>query len=117
MGLTKHMKTAVKTSCAMATQQNTRLAQLLAKKQHFHMQLGHVQNEINEIRVFVNSNHASGVNFVCLAQLQGQESYIQQSITALKSRIKAILDNRFIFTSYVILRHICSTFYLMYLIC
>ena len=69
----------------MATQQNAHLAQLLAQKQHFHMQLGHIQNEINEIRVFVNSNHASGVNFVCLAQLQGQENYIQQSITTLES--------------------------------
>ena len=77
MGLTKHVKTPVKTSCAMAAQQNTSLAQLLAQKQHFHMQLGHVQNKINEIRVFVNSNRASGVNFVCLAQLQGEESYIQ----------------------------------------
>ena len=114
---TKHAKMPVKTSCAMATQQNACLAQLLVQKQHFHMQLGHVQNEINEIRVFVNSNHASGVNFVCLAQLQGQENYIQQSITALESQIKAILDNRFIFRSYVILCHICSTFYLTYLIC
>ena len=82
MGLTKYMKMPVKTSCAMAAQQNTHLAQLLAQKQHFHMQLGYIQNEI---RVFVNSNHASGVNFVCLAQLQGQENYIQQSITALES--------------------------------
>ena len=49
------------------------------------MQLGRVQNEINEITVFVNSNRASGVNFVCLAQLQGQENYIQQSITTLES--------------------------------
>ena len=101
----------------MAAQQNTCLAQLLAQKQHFHIQLGHIQNEINEIRVFVNSNHASGVNFVHLAQLQGQESYIQQNITTLESGIKAILNNRFIFMSYVILCHICSTFYLMYLIC
>ena len=108
------MKMPVKTSCAMATQQNTLLAQLLAQKQHFHMQLGHVQNEI---RFFVNSNHASGANFVCLAQLQGWESYIQQNITTLESQIKAILNNRFIFMSYVILHHICSTFYLTYLIC
>ena len=77
------------------------------------MQLGHVQNKINEITVFINSNCA----FVCLAQLQGQENYIQQRITALESQIKAILDNRFIFRSYVILHNICSTFYLMYLIC
>ena len=67
----------------MAAQQNAHLAQLLVQK-HFHMQLGHVQNEINEIRVFVNLNNASGVNFVCLAQLQGQKNYIQQSITALE---------------------------------
>ena len=100
----------------MAIQQNTHLAQLLAQKQHFHMELGHIQNEINEIRVFVNSNHASGVNFVCLAQLQGPKSYTQQSITTLESQIKAILNNRFIFMSYVILCHICSTFYLTYLI-
>ena len=82
---TKHAKTPVKTSCAMATQQNARLAQLLVQKQHFHIQLGHVQNKINEIRVFVNLNCASGVNFVCLAQLQGQKNYIQQSITTLES--------------------------------
>ena len=112
MGLTKHVKMPVKTSCAMATQQNARLAQ-----KHFYMQLGHIQNKINEIRVFVNSNHACGVNFACLAQLQGQESYIQQNITALESQIKGILNNGFIFMSYVILRHICSTFYLTYLIC
>ena len=114
---TKHTRTPVKTSCAMATQQNAHLAQLLAQKQHLHMQLGCVQNKINEIMVFVNLKLASGVNFVCLAQLQGQENYIQQSITALESRIKAILDNRFIFRSYVILHHICCTFYLTYLIC
>ena len=114
---TKHTKMPVKTSCAMDAQQNARSAQLLVQKQHFHMQLGHVQSEINEIRAFVNLNHASGVNFVCLAQLQEQENYIQQSITALESRIKAILDNRFIFRSYIILHHICSTFYLTYLIC
>ena len=75
----------VKTSCAMATQQNACLAQLLVQKQNFHMQLGCIQSEINEIRVFANLNHASGVNFVCLAQLQGQENYIEQSITALES--------------------------------
>ena len=50
MGLSKHTKMPVKTSCAMAAQQNAHLAQLLAQKQHFHMQLGCVQNKINEIR-------------------------------------------------------------------
>ena len=51
----------------MATQQNTHLATLLAQKANFHIQLGHIQNEISEIRVFVNSNHASGNNFLCLS--------------------------------------------------
>ena len=82
---TKCTKMPVKTSCAMATQQNAHLAQLLAQEQHFHMQLAHIQNKINEITVSANLNHASGVNFVCLAQLQGWENYIQQSITALES--------------------------------
>ena len=98
MGLTKCMKTLVKTSCAMATPTKHMFGSAFGSKNNiFTCNWGHVQNEINEIRVFVNSNHACGVNFVCLAQLQGQESYIQQNITALESRIKAILDNRFIF--------------------
>ena len=73
MVTTKCMKMPVKTTCAMATQQNTHLAALLAQKANFHIQLGHIQNEINEIneiRVFVNSNHTSGHNFVCLSQLK-----------------------------------------------
>ena len=54
MGLTKHMKMPVKTSCAMAAQQNVHLAQLLAQKQHFHIQLGCIQNEIRVFGSFGN---------------------------------------------------------------
>ena len=100
----------------MATQQNTCLAALLAQKANFHIQLGCIQNEINEIRVFVNSNHTSGHNFVCLSQLQGQESYIKQNITALESQIKAILDNRSIFMSNVSIYLFYITSYITFLI-
>ena len=47
MVATKCAKMLVKTSCAMAAQQNTHLAALLAQKAHFHIQLGCIQNEIN----------------------------------------------------------------------
>ena len=92
----------VKTSCAMAAQENTHLTTLLAQKANFHIQLDHIQNEINEIRVFYKFQPCtSGHNFVCLSQLQGQESYIKWNTTTLESQIKAILDNRSIFMSNV----------------
>ena len=47
MVTTKHAKMLIKTSCAKAAQQNTCLAALLAQKANFHIQLGHIQNEIN----------------------------------------------------------------------
>ena len=113
---TKRMKTPVKTSCAMATQQNSCLAPLLIQKSHLHIQLGCVQNEINEI----NSGLTSGLHFVHLAQLQGQENHIKISLSAIESHIQAILNNRSIFISllcqclFYITYYI--TFYIMFLI-
>ena len=72
--------------------------------------------KLMKIRVFVNSNCTLGHNFVCLSQLQGQESYIKQNITALESQIKALLDNRSIFMSNVSIYLFYITFYITFYI-
>ena len=48
----------------MATQQNTPLANLLAQKSQLHIQLGHVQNQINHIQALILSNQHLALNIV-----------------------------------------------------
>ena len=88
----------------MAAQQTHKMhfwLNLLAQKSQLHRQLGHIQNQINQIQVIMNLQiKHSALNFVCLSQLHGQLNYLTLTLDALESRIQAILDNRFNFTSY-----------------
>ena len=84
----------------MAAQQNTPLANLLAQKYQLHIQLGHVQNQIDHIQALILSNQHSALNVVHLPQLQGQHNHLSLTLDALESRIKTSPDNRLNFTSY-----------------
>ena len=84
----------------MAVQQNTPLVNLLAQKTQIHIQLGHVQNQINHIQALILANQHLALNLVCLSELQRQHNHLSLTLDALEYRIKTILNNMFNFTSY-----------------